>query len=236
MELLVYDAKAAKANIKSTIRNWHQLEEILLYRFVFNVKSRFGDPNPHWFGSWTDSGLGMRIRIQEQGNLPVLRIQNVYSGSRIRIFPSFRIKSLNYQIGTYFLYSAHTLIVFTILSFQSPASITEKVFLRRVSVSIFKISKWFQRSKLKVNNCEKVFERPWKPAAHTLKMVLINCLDLQKKYPYRDTVPLSFNIAAPSPLPLFLLSYSTFSSPVSGWSGGGEGGGKLPKRKPTGGV
>ncbi len=101
MELLVNDAKAAKANIKSAIRNWHQLEEILLYRFVFNVKSRFVDPDPHWFVSWTDSGLGMRIRIQEQRNLPVLRIQNVYSGSRIRFFPSFRIKSLNYQIGTF---------------------------------------------------------------------------------------------------------------------------------------
>jgi hypothetical protein len=47
MELIFYDAKAAEADIKSAIRKWHQLEEILLYRFVFNVKSRFVDPDPH---------------------------------------------------------------------------------------------------------------------------------------------------------------------------------------------
>jgi hypothetical protein len=56
--------------------------------------------------------------------------------------------------------------------------------LRRVSVSIFKTSKYFQRSKEKANNFIgqwKAFERPWKPSAHTQKV----------RIPSRDTVPLS---------------------------------------------
>ncbi len=69
--------------------------------------------------------------------------------------------------------------------------ITEKEILRRISVSIFKISKLFQRSKEKIYNCIrqwKAFERPWKPSAHTQK-VMIKMFRPSKKYPSRDTVP-----------------------------------------------
>ncbi len=67
--------------------------------------------------------------------------------------------------------------------------IKEKLIL----INIFKISKKFQRSKQKVNSWIgywKALERPWKPSAHTQK-VLIRMFRPSNKYQSRDTIPLN---------------------------------------------
>ncbi len=68
--------------------------------------------------------------------------------------------------------------------------ITEKWILRRVSISIFKISQEFQRRKLIIVKGREKIVKDFENHQSIHRTHWLKCLELQQIYPFRDSVPL----------------------------------------------